>query len=364
MEELSFWELAIKTAGDFLPTYAVAWAAGSVALFRFTRLVTAAAVPGFPRDFLAMLSGSRKLAVSDFGSVFVSQMDRLFRFAKRTVGRRTLYLPSFARSVLASVATIIFVSLVLTLGGFGVWREAVGFLTGESISEAVAGVSSIGVSEQLRDLHLVMGLVTGGIALLINLYADYFSIAQTRYFIERSKTAKGANSLLVVALDFAVSVAILLVSVTLGLLATCILMYFAGFFIWDTFSEYFRYLFVPSLAVSFSLLYDSIALLFGGSEISEDVIAYMIQWSGVAIGFPTPKFIFLTWVCSSLLTSAWLWLNLSAIGLARVVSFVPTVANALIKWTRAKEDPDRLVATFIVVAWSIVWMLPFGGVKG
>ena len=353
-------ELA-ERAGDFFPAHAVAWAAGSAALFRFSRAVTSSAVPGFPAEFLAILSGSRNLRVTDYGKVFVSQIDTLFQFTRTTKGRQALFLPRFSRSVLASLTTIAFVSLVLSLSGFGVWSEAVGFLTGESINDAfISTYDSSGISEQLRNFHLIMGVATGGIAFLINLYADYFSLAQTRLFIEKAKLTKGLQTIIVVLTDFLVSVLILFASITLGLFTTCVLTYVAGFFVWETFAEYFQYLFVPALAVSFALLYDSLAFLFGAQEVSGDVINSMSQWTGVPIGFPTPKLIFLTWVCSSLFSSAWLWLNLSAIGLAKLLSFAPTLATAIIKWTKAREDPHRLVATFIVVVWSVAWVLPLG----
>lgn len=361
MADLSIFEL-VERAGDFFPAYTITWAAGSVALFRFSKVVTSSAVPGFPAEFLAMLSGSRSLKVTDYGKVFVSQMDTLFQFTRAKIGRQALFLPRFARSVFASILTIMFVSLVLSLGGFGVWNEAIGFLTGESINNAAAGIwADGGYSEELRGLHLIMGAVTGGIAFLINLCADYFSLAQTRHFIEKAKKTKGLQTIIVIFLDFLVSVLILLTSITVGLFATCVLMYTAGFFVWETFSEYFHYLFVPAVAVSFSLLYDSLSLLFGVREISGDVIDFMSQRTGIPIGFPTPKLIFLTWICSSLLSSAWLWLNLSAIGIAKLMSFVPILATTIIKWTKAREDPHRLVASFIVLAWSVVWVLPFGG---
>lgn len=352
----------VESAGDFFPAYAVAWAAGSVALFRFSKVVTSAAVPGFPREFLSLLLGTKDFKAMDYGAVFVEQMDRLFRFESRSFGKKSLRLPKLSRSMVASLVTILMVSIVLTLSGFSVWRETIGFVTGESINEAVADVYGRTLPEQLRGLHLIMGLVTGAIAFLINLYADYFSLAQTRYFIERANLTKGLSTVLVVIADLAVSVMLLLVSVSLGLLATCVLMYFAGFFVWETFSENVQYLLIPAIAVSFSLMYDSIALLFGGSEISGNVITYFNQLHGVPIGFPTPKLVFLTWVCSSIMSSAWLWLNLVAIIIAKLVSFAPSIAKTLIKWTKAKEDPHRLVATFVVLAWSIVWILPIGSV--
>ncbi len=360
MADPSILEL-LKNAGDFFPANAVTWAAGSVALFRFSKVVTSSAVPGFPREFLSLLLGTRDFKAMDYGSVFVEQMDKLFRFESRTLGKRSFRLPSIVRSVIASVATIFVVSIILTLSGFGVWSETIGFITGASINASVAEVSGNTLPEQSRSLHLVMGLVTGAIAFFINLYADYISLAQTRYFIERTNLIKGLSTFLIVAFDLAVSVMILFASVSLGLFTTCVLMYFAGFFVWETFSEYVQHLLIPAIAVSFSLMYDSVALIFGGAEISDDVIAYFNQSNRGTVGFPTPKLVFLTWVCSSIMSSAWLWLNLAAIAIARLVSFAPSIANNLIKWTKAKEDPHRLVATFIVVAWSIIWIIPVGG---
>lgn len=346
----------MERAGEAIPMSGIAWATGSALLFRFSKAITATAVPGFSSDFLQLLTRSRKITVKDYAAVFVAQMDRLFKFRSERFISNDIYVPSAARSVAASMATIFSVMVLLTICGFDVWKEITQFLSGESITVAVAERFQLANPNSLHSLHFSMALVVSGVALTVNLCADYLSVTQTRHFIQKSRSSSIPGFAVILLMDLIASIVILILSMVLGVFVTSILFYLFDFYPWSTLGEYLGRFFVPTVAVSLSVAHDALAPLVGRPEISSDVMDFLGQWTGYPLAYPSPKYIFLTWICSSLLSSAWLWLNISAIILAKLVSLTPATAKALIRWTKAKDDPDRLVATFIVLVWSIFWL--------
>lgn len=351
-------------------SFAIAWAAAATVLYKFVVVGIPAVVPALPEEFFKSLEkSSRKRRILPERAV-MELIDGLFLFENRSFLRAAVYAPSLKRTVVASVFSLALSVVLLTLLGFNVIEEIVRHISGSSIEEKL--YSSVNAPWGRHAFQfpkysvLIFGFISGVSAFFVNLAADYVSVTQTRYFVKIIRD-KNLSIFIFLPLDLIFSILILLVSLLLSILVSSIILYvyfvyfdynsdILGIYIGRPIAFLYEFV-VPSMLVVSVHIADGVSNLLGMPLRAEAAVDGLENIYGFGMPFPNLPNTFSLLVISSLCTSIVIWILLTYRISVSIVLLHRKIAKRALRWTDAARDPTRLLAFYIILIWTMIFIL-------
>lgn len=372
----------LSEAGHPVLNSTIVWAMGSIAIYKFCFFATQRVLPGFPYSFLEFCQRNTRLELPHVFNFFLDQIDIFFKFREVNILGLKTYFPSFWRSALASCVVLFIISVFMTIQGNNVFLDAWNNIFSTTEFERQLKRIDDGIYETQRydyeyeiwldeegKFHapylIYISVITAIVAFLINLFADYISISQTRKFISILRSWRLLP--IIIIFDFLVSIFILLISVISIILISSIIIYVffeyhyfsegADILSMGNFSPYFFDLVIPSMLIAASLIVDGFLNLFSSYRVTPSFLEYLESVYLAKLPIPQPVNLFSLLVVSSLMTSIWLYLNTISVLFAGAFRLIPGYLAKIIEWTRAETKPIRLIAFFMIKSWTIFWVI-------